>query len=71
MLNTEVLLEKHMEDLEELAISQCPGIHIGSLGMGEEFWRNSIKLSKKFWFFYMMGQPLAQGLSIFVSTDPI
>lgn len=37
MLNTEVLLEKHMEDLEELAISQCPGIHTGSLGMGEEF----------------------------------
>lgn len=34
MLNTEVLLEKHMEDLEELAISQCLGIHIGTLGIG-------------------------------------
>lgn len=55
MLNTEILLQKYMEDLEKLAIPQCPGIGTGRLFIrGEKqqkFWRNSIKLSKKFLIF--------------------
>lgn len=34
MLKTEVLLQKYIKDLEELAMSQCPGTDMGRLGIG-------------------------------------